>query len=152
MAEVDLTQDEADALIALPKIRGNHETTYYPDRGGILIIPLVSTDKKENFLLDIKRGRIDLMKVTYQNRARQAVILIRLDLGGAPHRNPDGEEILCPHLHIYREGYGDRWAGTVPSESFANTGDLWQSLTDFMRYCNITEPPDIQKGILEWTR
>ena len=40
MAEVDLTQDEADALIALPKIRGNHETTYYPDRGGILNHPV----------------------------------------------------------------------------------------------------------------
>ena len=152
MADIDLTQDEADALIALPKSKANHDTTYYPDQGGFLVIPLVSADKKENFLLDIKRGRIDLQKVTYQNRARQAVILVRLDLGGAPHRNPDGEEIACPHLHIYREGYSDKWAGTVPADLFVDTRDLWQALMDFMRYCNITEPPDIQKGILEWTR
>lgn len=49
---------------------------------------------RENFLLDIRRGKIDLLKATNQNRARQTIVLVRLDLGGAPHRNPDGEEIL----------------------------------------------------------
>jgi len=152
MVDVDLTQDEADAMIALPKRRANDNVAYYPDQGGSLIIPLTSTDKKENFLLDIKRSRIDLQKATYQNRARQTVILVRLDLGGAPHRNPDGDDVACPHIHVYREGYGDKWAGPVPAEKFADTRDLWQALVDFMRYCNITEPPNIQKGILEWTR
>ncbi len=152
MADIDLTQDEADSLIAMPKFRTNDDVMYYPDQGSSLTIPLISADKKENFLLDIKRGRIDLQKATYQNRARQTVILVRLDLSGAPHRNPDGEEVACPHLHVYRERYGDKWAGPVPGDSFVNTGDLWQALVDFMRYCNITEPPDIQKGIMEWTR
>lgn len=152
MADIELMQDEANALIAMPKCKANNDIFYYPDRGSHLTIPLISSDKKENFLLDIKRGRIDLLKATYQNRARQAVILVRLDLGGGPHRNPDGEEIVCPHLHVYQEGYFDKWARAVPSEFFADTGDLWQSLVDFMRYCNITEPPNIQKGILEWTR
>ncbi len=152
MVDIDLTQDEADALIALPKLRANDDVKYYPDQGGSLIIPLISNDKKENFLLDIRRSRIDLQKATYQNRARQTIILVRLDLGGAPHRNPDGEEVPCPHLHVYREGYGDKWAGPVSRDKFVDTGDLWQALMDFMRYCNITEPPDIQKGILEWTR
>jgi hypothetical protein len=32
---------------------------------------------------------------------------MRLDLDGPPHRNPDDQEIPCPHLHIYRAGYGD---------------------------------------------
>ena len=152
MADIDLTQDEADSLIAMPKFRTNDDVMYYPDHGSFLTIPLISADKKENFLLDIKRGRIDLQKATYQNRARQTVILVRLDLSGAPHRNPDGEEVACPHLHVYRESYGDKWAGPVPGDIFVNTGDLWQALVDFMRYCNITEPPDIQKGIMEWTR
>lgn len=152
MVDIDLTQDEADSLIAMPKFRTNDDVMYYPDQGSSLTIPLISTDKKENFLLDIKRGRIDLQKATYQNRARQTVILVRLDLSGAPHRNPDGEEVACPHLHVYRERYGDKWAGPVPGDIFVNTGDLWQALVDFMRYCNITEPPDIQKGIMEWTR
>lgn len=152
MAEIDLTQDEADALIAMPKLKINDDVTYYPNPGGSLAIPLRSIDKTEDFLLDIKRGRIDLMKATYQNRARKTIVLVRLDLSGAPHRNPDGEEVASPHLHVYREGYGDKWAGPLPTDSFRDTADHWTALSDFMRYCNITQPPDIQKGIQEWKR
>lgn len=152
MVEIDLTQDEADALIAMPKLRTNDEVTYYPNPGGSLVIPLASKDKTEDFLLDIRRGRIDLKKATYQNRSRKTIVLVRLDLHGAPHRNPDGEDIACPHLHIYREGYGDKWAGPLPADSFSDSADQWTALLDFMRYCNIIEPPNIQKGILEWKR
>ncbi|HOC66862.1 MAG TPA: hypothetical protein PKG62_05680 [Methanothrix soehngenii] len=152
MAEIDLTQDEADALIAMPKLKINDDVTYYPNPGGSQAIPLRSIDKTEDFLLDIKRGRIDLMKATYQNRARKTIVLMRLDLNGAPHRNPDGEEVASPHLHVYREGYGDKWAGPLPTDSFRDPADQWTALSDFMRYCNITQPPDIQKGIQEWKR
>jgi hypothetical protein len=152
MAEIDLIQEEADALIAMPKLRTNDDVSYYPNPGDSLVIPLVSCDKKEAFLLDIRRGRIDLKKATFQNRARKTIVLVRLDLNGAPHRNPDGEEIASPHLHVYREGYGDKWAGPLPADVFSDTSDQWTTLSDFMRYCNITEPPDIQKGILEWMR
>jgi hypothetical protein len=152
MAEIDLIQEEADALIAMPKLRTNDEVSYYPNPGDSLIIPLISIDKKETFLLDIRRGRIDLKKATFQNRARKTIVLVRLDLNGAPHRNPDGEEIASPHLHVYREGYGDKWAGPLPADVFSDSSDQWTVLADFMRYCNITEPPDIQKGILEWMR
>ena len=82
-----------------------------------------------------------------QNRARQVVVLVRLDLGGAPHRNPDDEEILAPHLHMYREGYGDKWAISVPADRFTATPDLWVTLEDFMRFCNITQPPHIERGL-----
>jgi hypothetical protein len=152
MTEIDLTQDEADALIAMPKLRRNDDVAYYPNPGASLVIPLVSSDKKEDFLLDIRRGKIDLKKATYQNRARKTIVLVRLDLNGAPHRNPDGEEVASPHLHVYREGYGDKWAGPLPADNFSDSADQWTALLDFMRYCNITEPPDIQKGILGWKR
>ena len=110
-------------------------------------IPLMSANKRENFILDVSRGKIDLVKGTYQNRSRQVIVLIRLDFGGRPHRNPDGQEIASPHLHLYREGYGDKWAASVPVESFPDTSDLWRLLDDFMRFCNITEPPSIQRGL-----
>lgn len=152
MVDIDLTQAEAESLIAMPKCRTDDDVVYYPAPGGSLVLPLTSTDKNENFLLDIRRGRIDLSKATYQNRARQIVILVRLDLGGAPHRNPDGEEVASPHIHLYREAYGDKWARPLPSDGFSDAGDLWQTLDDFIRYCNIIEPPIIQKGIAEWTR
>jgi hypothetical protein len=154
MADIDLTQEEADALIAMPKNRTNEDIVYFPGRGRLVTIPLTSDDKRENFLLDLRRGRIDLLKATYQNRVRQTVVLVRLDLAGSPHRNPDGEEVACPHLHIYREGYGAKWARPIPADAdrFSNAEDLWKTLQDFMGYCNITKPPNIQKGIDEWKR
>jgi hypothetical protein len=148
MNAVDLEQEIADALIAIPKVRANDEETYFPLGGEHLSLPLQSQDGRESFSLDIRRGRFDLRKATYQNRARQIVVLVRLDFGGPPHRNPDGEEISCPHLHIYKEGYGDKWAFEVPSDVFPQLQDLWQTLQDFMHYCNIIDPPDIQRGLL----
>jgi hypothetical protein len=147
MPEVNLTQSEADALIAIEKHRADEQDYEYPGLGGSISVPLVSPDKRESFLLDISRGRIDLMKGTYQNRARQVVILVRLDFGGPPHRNPDGVEIQCPHLHIYREGFGDKWAVPVPNDRFPNLNDLWLTLESFMRYCNITQTPNIRRGL-----
>jgi len=152
MADIDLTQEEADALIAMPKNRANDDTVSYPARGNSVTIPLTSDDKRENFLLDIRSGRIDLLKATYQNRARQTIVLVRLDLGGAPHRNPDGQEIASPHLHVCREGYGAKWAQSIPLDRFSNVEDLWEMLQDFMGYCNITKPPNIQRGIEGWKR
>jgi len=147
MSDIHLTQDEADALLAMPKHRENDDWWNYPGLGGSIAVPLISPDKRENFLLDISRSRIDLSKGRYQNRARQVVILARLDFGGAPHRNPDGEEIPCPHLHIYREAFGDKWAVPLPNDAFPNTADLWQTLQDFMQFCNVVKPPAIQKGL-----
>ena len=149
MADVNLTQDEADALIALPKARADEREYAYPYMGGKTIIPLISQDGREQFMLDLYRGRrINLSKNTLQNRARRVVVLARLDIGGAPHRNPDDEEIPAPHLHIYREGYGDKWAIPAPVDIFGGLGDTWQTLQDFMRYCNVVAPPNIRRQLL----
>ena len=147
MAESNLTQSEADALIGMAKHRADDTRWDYPDMGGSIAVPLVSADRREQFILDVSRGRIDLAKGTYQTRGRQVVVLVRLDFGGSPHRNPDGEEIGSPHLHLYREGYGDKWACPVPASRFPNIGDSWQTLEDFMRYCHVIEPPAVQRGL-----
>ncbi|MBI5468390.1 MAG: hypothetical protein HY891_04580 [Deltaproteobacteria bacterium] len=147
MAEINLTQAEADALIAREKRRIDDERWNYPGLGGSISIPLVSLDKREKFLLDISRGKIDLLKGSYQNRSRQVIVLVRVDFGGQPHRNPDDKEIPSPHLHIYREGYGDKWATLIPADRFSNISDSWQTLEDFMIFCNIIEPPLIDRGL-----
>ena len=82
-----------------------------------------------------------------QNRGRQVVVLVRLDLGGAPHRNPDDVEVPAPHLHVYREGYGDKWAMAVPRDRFRDLADVWTALEDFLRFCNVTQPPHIERGL-----
>ena len=147
MAEIELTQVEADALMALEKIRESDDQPDYPSLGGNVCVSLASVDRREHFLLDVSRGRIDLLRGKYQERGRQVVVLVRLDFGGAPHRNPDGEEVPAPHLHMYRQGFGDKWAIRAPQEHFPNAQDFWRMLTDFMRYCNITKPPMFRRGV-----
>lgn len=147
MADMNLTAAEAEALILMPKIKVNDDRHDYPGTGGSLVIPLISEDKREEFLLDIYRGRIDLLKGTYQNRARQVVVLARVDFGGAPHRNPDGVEVPSPHIHLYREEFGDKWAAPLPPDKFSNAADLWQLLDDFMRFCNVVDRPEIVRGL-----
>ncbi len=147
MADINLSQDEADKLMAMEKRSIDQRDWMFPTPGERVIIPLTSLDRRESFILDVTRFQIKLTKATYQNRARMAIILLRLDIDGPPHTNPDGEEVPCPHLHIYREGYGDKWAIPAPTSSFPNTADLFVTLDGFMQHCNITEQPRIEKGL-----
>ena len=147
MADYDLTQPEADALIALGKHRVDDRVWDYPGLGGGVSIPLTSIDKREQFVLDLRRGRIDLAKGSYQNRGRRVVSLVRLCFGGAPHVNPDGVEVDATHLHLYREGYGDKWAFPIPGYRFTDLGDRWQTFQDFLGFCNIVQPPNVRRGL-----
>lgn len=147
MSNLSLLQSESDALIALEKVKIDETLHDFPVLGGVANINLISRDGRENFVLDIRRGRIDLKKATFQNRYRQTTILVRVDISGPPHRNPDGVEIPSPHIHIYREGFGDKWAEPIPTSVFKNTNDLWQTLEDFFAFCNITKPPNFNRGL-----
>jgi len=146
MPESQLTQAEADALMAMDKAKANDLTYAYPTSGGLLMVPLISVDGREEFVMDIRRGRIDLAKVTHQLRGRQVVLLIRLDLAGPTHTNPDAELVPCPHIHRYREGYADKWANPLPS-TFTNPTDLWQTLQEFMSHCRVVDPPTLDRGL-----
>jgi len=147
MADMDLTQEEADALIAMEKHCVDEKEWRFPGPGERISIPLTSPDKRESFLLDATRVQVKLTKATYMNRARQVIILLRLDLDGAPHRNPDGEEVACPHLHVYREGYGDKWAIPAPTGTYPDTQNLLLTFEAFMQHCNITKVPKLQTGL-----
>ena len=148
MSSIDLTQEEAGALIEMEKHTIDEKKPWdFPGLGGKINIPLIGVNKRENFFLDISRGKINLQKGNYQNRAQVCITLIRLDFNGPAHRNPNGEEIQCPHLHLYREGFGLKWAFEVPEDKFKNLSDLWILLEDFMNYCNITRKPNIVKGL-----
>jgi hypothetical protein len=148
MADVNLLQAEADALIAMEKFRTDTKLWNWPNPSERVTIPLMSADKRESFILDITRARIKVTKATYQNRARQAIVLMRLDLDGPPHTNPDGQEILCPHLHVYREGFGTKWAFPLPS-SYPQppAADLLTMCSAFMVDCRIVDPPEFQEGL-----
>jgi hypothetical protein len=55
MAEIILTQAEADALIAMEKHRADDERYRFPMRGESLSAPLHSPNRRENFWLDLSR-------------------------------------------------------------------------------------------------
>lgn len=137
-----LTQQEADALLILDKHYKGNGSFRFPSTGGCLRIPLFSADNREEFSLDVTRGYIEIRKNTFQTRARKAIILARVDIGGPPHRNPDGEEMVCPHLHIYREGYGDKWAIPLPTR-FSDHNDALLTLSEFMDFCKVVTKPNI---------
>ena len=141
-----LTQQEADALLKLEKYyRGDKQFTF-PSHGGKLEIPLFSHDEREEFVLSIDRSKIKLTKNTFQTRTRRSIVLARLEIDGAPHRNPDGEEILCPHLHLYREGFDDKWAMPLP-DFFKNPNDAWETFNDFLDFCAVIKKPIIYKEL-----
>jgi hypothetical protein len=141
-----LTQQEADTLLALEKHYKGNEIFKFPSLGGNLRIPLHSTDNREEFILDVSRGSISLEKNKFQTRARTTIILIRVDIGGAPHRNPDGTEIKCPHIHFYKAGFDDKWAEPL-SDYFKNATDSIKILHEFMNYCTIITKPSIQEDL-----
>lgn len=145
MTDFNLTQSDADALLSMEKMAVDNRQWSFPTQGNKIEIPLVSGNKREAFSMDVGRGYIDLKKVTLQNRARQVVVLARLDLSGAPHRNPDDTEVPSPHLHLYRAGFGDKWAIPAPVSDFRDLSSHWGSLQDFMNFCNVTRKPIISQ-------
>ncbi len=146
MNTILLDQKEADYLIAIDKLDCTDEIYDYPITGGSVCIPLKSGDGKEEFLLDIQRGKISLLKSTYQSRGKKVFVLVRLDIGGSSHRNPDLQDIPCPHIHIYREGFGDKWAIPMPPD-FVSSDNTWEVLEAFYKYCNIIDPPNFHKEL-----
>ena len=134
----ELSQQEADRLRGLPKefldlsplILTDH---FDIDRG------LRSTDKQELFILTLRQGRIDIKKVTYNKRHNSGITLVRVDITKGQHTNPDGEKIIGPHIHIYKEGYGDAIAIPLPNNhlGFNTVDDHLKCLDDFFKFCNI---------------
>lgn len=148
MAETNITQEEADALLQMEKHRVDDKTWSYADNQGKVRIPLKAPASREEFILSLWRGGIELRKGNYNTLARKVVILARLDYGGAPHTNPDGETIPCPHLHVYKEGAATQWAYPLSQEVFTNQADAWALLDEFMGYCRITDPPRIARMVV----
>lgn len=138
-----LTQAEADTLIAMPKRFVNPCVISLPP-GVDETHELIGADLRERFLLDLWRGTMRLSKYKMQARGRIIVVLVRLDINGAPHTNPDGQLLDGTHLHVYREGFDDKWAYPIDPEVFHDIGNVGFAFEDFCRLCHIEEIPPFQ--------
>ena len=145
---MSLTQAEANYLIALDKQFVTDDVLILGDTGLDLSRPLVSLDGREQFIFDVWRGTLNLKKYKLQLRARVVIPLVRVDVAGAPHPNPDGNLVPCPHIHLYREGYDDKWAFPLSDYPFRDSDDIIVTFDDFARFCNIQRIPRIQRSML----
>ncbi len=156
-----ITQHDADFFFAMEKFPEEEKEYEFPASGQKLTIAFTSSDKRESFLFDIYRGSIRITKVTYQNRVRKAYILRRLDVDGPMHVNPEvetvpfpylepynGKEIPTPHLHLYVEGFGEKWAIPAGDILEMQNKDIFELMKHFFSYCNVKQLPNIKKTLL----
>jgi hypothetical protein len=156
-----ITQQDADFFFEMEKFPEENKEYQFPSSGQKLTLAFCSSDKRENFLFDIYRGSIRITKITYQNRVRKSYILRRLDLDGPTHVNPEveviplsflepynGKEIPTPHLHIYVEGYGEKWAIPATDLLVTENKDIFEMMEQFFTYCHVKQLPIIIKTLL----
>lgn len=103
------------------------------------------------FYIDLNKQGRRLKRYTLQLRAKRKkeLPLLRLDLVGPDHPNPPGnfpfagEKIPCPHIHIAKEGYGDKIAYPLNSKTAGlylteeELEDFIQVTQKFLDKCNV---------------
>ena len=138
-----LTQQEADALLRELKEIVNPSAFSFPQQNKYGKLALVGKDSNADFIVDVnRRGTLRIEKCTFQERVFGNTPLLRLDIDGPEHQNPDGTILSRNHLHIYREGYEVRWAIDIPEE-FVDPNDLITTLINFLEYCKASNYKDL---------
>ena len=162
-----LTGDEVNRLFRIEKFSNSKEEHTLAESK--FSSTLQSADCRDKFTFDFSRSSI-VLRYKLQLRAERMYPLVRLDLGGRFHDNPN-QEIECaeddpfgnvhancigkhfeigePHIHYYREGFEDSWAYPVPS-SFRDLNDIYQTYLDFMELCNVVKRPNIRRSLDEF--
>ena len=112
---------------------------------------LTSSDNKCFFSLDMNRASNIDLKLTIQTRyLNNNQWLIRLDLNGPPHTNPDGTITNRDHIHVIQEkdsnilniGYNlDEFDKLL----FKHTKNINKLFKEFCKYCNIEIAGDYQE-------
>ncbi|WP_175616076.1 DUF6978 family protein [Piscibacillus halophilus] len=145
-----------DLLNELKMVMEKNKAIYIPNKGEQRQIQLKSN--KHVFIVDLNRKGHKKARVTYQLResSRKDFALLRLDLIGRDHPNPEGdfpyagEIIPCPHLHVADPNYGSSIAyplNTKYAKMFLNDDiikDLAAVLESFLERCNVGNLDDYE--------
>ena len=138
-----LKQEEADTLRMIEKYLIHPQLVKLPPAQGTTIYDICymkDNKRYDNMNLSTYRGRKNPNKVSYRILYDKCTMLVRIDTQDATHHiNPDGKiEILPyqPHIHIYREGYGDKYAYLLP-EAFSQTDDIVTLFMEFLSYSRV---------------
>ena len=101
---------------------------------------------REAFILDFYRGSFELRKYTTNKRYRQTIIFLRYDSMGR-HTNPDGTTFDGPHVHLYREGFNDRFAFPVTEIGVDSSLAMEEVFQKILSYSNVIQVPQIHLSI-----
>jgi len=116
---------------------------------------ILDTSTKEIFQLNISRkNTLELVRKSKVQGSYYKEPLVRVEVDAPPHTNPDLEIVGRNHIHIYREGYGMRWA--YPLESFHHVYfkqpfEFVVLFDDFCQYFHITSDSHLQ-GVISCTQ
>lgn len=145
-----LTDTEVQRLIRLSKkFADTTEVTVPPSGAFEHSSELVAVEEREAFLLDVSRHAIRITRCKSQTRYARNIILLRVELDGPPHVNPDGTDVGPSHVHVYKEGYDDRWAYPLSNyPEFLQCSTLVDLVRSFCRYCGVVSVIPYQEGVI----
>ncbi len=142
-----MTQAEAQGLIQVLKKILQHGKLYLPCSGSKAQFELCSVfSDKDRFTVFVNRvSTIRKDKYTLLLRYGKDKGLLRIDIGGPDHTNPDGTIVPCPHIHIQKKDSGarDAWATEIPAV-FGNVEDRIETFKIFLQYCNVNNIASIE--------
>ena len=120
----------ADKKLNLPDVGNESKSTI-----------LAKNDDNIKFELVVNRkGHKNPDNLTYQMVSlKPRRLIIRLDVSGAPHLNPNGEQIPTPHVHIFNEEYMQGKIA-IPLEDLTDlrlVSRLHESIRFFLDYNNV---------------
>lgn len=98
---------------------------------------LLSDEYGDIFKIDMRRSCIELQLVNLNTRAHDSFVLARLDINDREHKNPDGVIAPKTHIHIYKEGYGARFAYNPEDLGFTDLENVTSLILQFLDFCKI---------------
>lgn len=109
---------------------------------------LSSNNGKNTYNLYLSYGKMNVEKISINTVHKQSnKVLVRLDLGNQRHVNPDGTVITSDHIHIYKDGYDEKFAYTLDSDEFKNLfpnpKDRCSLLKAYLEFIKVISVPQI---------
>ena len=142
-----MTCGEAQGLIQVLKKIIECKGFAIPKPGTRNVIELSSVfSDSDKFKVDFNRhSTIRPEKYTLQLRYGKDQGLLRIDVNGPKHTNPDGTIVECPHIHVqtHDRGHWDAWAYDLPVV-FGDVEDRINTLKQFLDYCNVNNVSSIE--------
>jgi len=135
--------DVNELIEMLKQIKEKKRVIRLPSLGEQSSIQIKSVEKPvQTFRIVINRkqkisGNYSFLEIHGNNG-----LLLRLDIIGPPHTNPDGTKVPCPHIHIARDYYDDSWAYEFSPPDVSNFDSLVSQLYEFMVHCHIINTQD----------